>query len=118
MVATWAVYTCAASHLGVVKAIPLTFAVAALLALRAASYVRGQPQALKIGVDGLAVWDRTGALSAEGRITASAHWSDRLLALTLTPERGRKHTLLLAADALPREVFRKLSVLGRRAVGA
>ncbi len=97
---------------------PLTLAVCVLLMLGAIRHEWAQPVALKIGPCGLSVWDRSGSASAQRRIAGCAHWSDRLLILVLVPEPGREATLLLGADALPRPVFRKLAVLGRRAAGA
>ncbi|PQV51980.1 hypothetical protein B0G83_104193 [Paraburkholderia sp. BL21I4N1] len=117
LTATWAVYACVAPHLGAVKAMPLTLAVCVLLMLHAIRHERAQPFAIKIGPGGLSVWDRAGRVSAQARITGCAHWSDSLLVLALSPERGREATVLLAADALPRPVFRELTVLGRRAAG-
>jgi hypothetical protein len=129
LVATFAVHSCFASHLGVWRAAPLTLAVAALLALCAARYDAAQPLALKIGQDELSAWSGTGALLARGRVVGYAQWAGLLLVLSLehgrrqTPAQmraspGRASTLLLPADALPAPVFRELSVLGRRAAGA
>ena len=118
LTATWAVYACAASHLGAAKAVPLTLAVCVLLMFRAIKHERAQPVALKIGPEGLSVGDRIDRLSARRRIAGCAQWSDCLLVLALAGERGREATLLLTADTLPRPVFRKLAVLGRCAAGA
>jgi hypothetical protein len=118
LIATWAVYTCAASHLSALPAIPLTLAVGALLTLCALQHERAQPVALGIGRDEVSVWDRADTLLAHGRIAGCSQWSGRLLILALKPEAGRTTTLLLAADSLPAPVFRELSVLGRRAAGA
>ncbi|NML29553.1 hypothetical protein HHL14_01695 [Paraburkholderia sp. G-4-1-8] len=125
LTATLAVYVCLASHLGAWQAIPLTLAVAALLALGAARHDAAQPAALHIGPGELSVWDRAGGLLAQGRVVGCAQWSDRLLVLGLENEgrpmrrlHSRSRTLLFAADALPAAVFRELAVLGRRAAGA
>ena len=118
VIAMWAVYTCAASHLSAWQAIPLTLAVAALLTLCAIRHERAQPVALRIGRDEVSVWDRSDTLLAHGRVAGCSQWSGRLLVLALKPEAGRTNTLLLAADSLPAPVFRELSVLGRRAAGA
>ncbi|MFC6946239.1 hypothetical protein E2553_18110 [Paraburkholderia dipogonis] len=118
LTATSAVYACLALHLGARQAVPLTLAVWAWLALCSLRYQRSQPAALKIGPDGLFVWDRTGALLAQGRIAGCSQWSGRLLILALMPEQGRLRTLLFAADALPAPIFRELAVLGRRGAGA
>lgn len=117
LTATGAVYTCVASHFGAIKAMPLTLAVCVLLMLCAIRHERAQPFAIKIGPGGLSVWNSAGRVSAQRRIVGCAHWSDSLLVLALAPERGREATVLLAADALPRPVFCKLTVLGRRAAG-
>jgi hypothetical protein len=118
LAATWATYTCAASHLGAWQAVPLTLAVTVLLTLCAIRHERAQPVALRLGRDSLSAWGRAGTLLAHGRIAGCSQWSGRLLVLSLKPEAGRASTLLLAADALPPAVFRELSVLGRRAAGA
>ena len=118
LTATLAVYACLALHLGAWQAIPFTLAVWAWLALCSLRYERAQPVALKIGPDGLSVWNRTGALLAQGRIAGCSQWSGCLLMLALMPEQGRSRTLLLAADALPAPIFRELAVLGRRGAGA
>lgn len=118
LMATGATYICFASHLGVWQAVPLTFAVWALLTLCAVKHEHAQPVALKIGPDGLSIWNRAGSLLTQGRIAGCSQWSGRLLVLTLAPDHGRARTLLLAADALPASVFRELAVLGRRGAGA
>lgn len=118
LTATLAVYTCLASHLGAWQALPLTFAVLALLALCAVQHERAQPVALKLGPDGLSAWGSAGNLLAQGRIAGCSQWSDCLLVLALAPDHGRSRTLLVAADALPEPVFRELAVLGRRGAGA
>jgi hypothetical protein len=117
LIATSAVYTCAASRLGAWHAVPLTLAVGALLTLCAIRHERAQPVALRIGREELSLWGRAGTLLAHGRIAGCSQWSDRLLILALKPEAARASTVLLAADSLPAAVFRELSVLGRRAAG-
>jgi hypothetical protein len=96
----------------------LTLAVAALIALCGARHERAQPVALKIGRDGLFAWDRAGALIVQGRIAGCSQWSNCLLILALVQEDGRRRSLLLTADALPADVFRELSVRGRRGASA
>ncbi|WP_436971980.1 protein YgfX [Paraburkholderia fungorum] len=118
LIAILAVYSVAAPRLGAWQAVPLTLAVAALLALGAARHKRAQPVALKIDRDGLSAWNRAGALLVQGRISGCSQWSNRLLILALVQEDGRKRSLLLTADALPAGAFRELSVLGRRGAGA
>ncbi|MFL9881583.1 hypothetical protein PQR66_00980 [Paraburkholderia agricolaris] len=118
LIATLAAYRCFASHLGGWQAVPLTFAMWALLMLCAVKHERAQPVALKIGPDGLSAWGRAGGLLTQGRIAGCSQWSGRLLVLALASDHGRSRTLLLAADALPAPVFRELAVLGRRGAGA
>jgi hypothetical protein len=128
LIATLAVYTCLAPRLGAWQAAPLTLAVAALLALCAARHEAAQPVALHISLDEISAWDRAGALFVRGRVVGCAQWSGRLLVLTVAPEGGRRRgfalrpgsprTMLFAANTLPPNVFRELSVLGRRAAGA
>jgi hypothetical protein len=118
LTATLAVYSVLAPQLSAWWAVPLTLAVGALLVLYAARHERAQPAALKIGLDGLSAWSRTGILLTQGRIVGCSQWSDRLLVLTLETEKGRTRSLLLAADTLAAPQFRELSVLGRRAAGA
>jgi hypothetical protein len=117
LIATWAVYTVLASRVGVWRPVPLTLAVGALLTFCAARYERAQSVALKIGLDGVSAWGRTGTLWAQGRIVGCSQWSGRLLILVLATEKGRTRSLLLAADTLAAPQFRELSVLGRRAAG-
>ncbi|WP_323047527.1 hypothetical protein [Paraburkholderia sp.] len=118
LIATLAAYTCFASHLGGSQAVPLTLAVWAFLTLCAMKHEHARPIALKIGPDGVSVWNRAGSLLMQGRIAGCSQWNGRLLVLTLAPDHGRSRTLLLAADALPPFVFRELAVLGRRGAGA
>ncbi|MFM0736758.1 hypothetical protein PQQ51_05875 [Paraburkholderia xenovorans] len=118
LIASLAVHSCLASHLGARQAVPLAFAAAALLTFLAVKHEAARPVALRIGPQGLSAWDRAGRLVAQGRIAGCSQWSSRLLVLALAPEQGRPHTLLVAADALPRPVFRELAVRGRHAAGA
>ncbi|HEX7933116.1 MAG TPA: protein YgfX [Paraburkholderia sp.] len=118
LVASAAVYCAAAPWLGAWQAVPLTLAACALLTLCSVRHGRAQPVALKLGRDGLTVWGRAGAVLAQGRIAGCAHWSDRLLVLTLVPDAGRRRTLFVPADTLPAAVFRALAVRGRRRAGA
>ncbi|APA86835.1 hypothetical protein BJG93_01640 [Paraburkholderia sprentiae WSM5005] len=129
LIATLAVHICAAPRLGAWQTVPLTLAVAALLALCAARHEAAQPVALHIAMGEVSAWNRTGVLLARGRVVGCAQWSGRLLVLALESEGGRRggltraptgraRSLLVTADALPATVFRELSVLGRRAAGA
>ncbi len=107
-----------ASWLGAWQAVPLALAAFALLALCAVRHDRARPAALKMGRESLTAWGRAGNPLVHGRIAGCAHWSDRLLVLTLTPDTGRQHTLLVPADTVPAAVFRELAVRGRRSAGA
>jgi hypothetical protein len=116
--ASCAVYSCMASWLTAWQAVPLTLAVFALLTLSAVRHDRAQPAALRMGREGISVWGRAGNLLVYGRIAGCAHWSDRLLVLEVTPDEGRRQTLLVPADTVPTAVFRELAVRGRRRAGA
>ncbi|CAH2796612.1 MAG: FIG00454574: hypothetical protein [uncultured Paraburkholderia sp.] len=118
LTATFAVYHCLASYLSTWQDVPLALAVGALFLLSVVRNERVRPSMLKIGADGLSAWNQAGDLLMQGRIAGCAHWSDRLLVLVLKPDHGVLRTLLLPADALAMSAFRKLAVLGRRAVGA
>ena len=80
-------------------------AVAALVALAVlctafARYDRRRPASLKIGPDGLTIWNGAGRQIAQGRVAGCAQWSDSLLSIALVGDNGRTHTLLVAADML------------------
>ena len=115
LIATAAVYFCSAPRLGGLQTVPLTLAVLALLVSGASAWASAQPGALKIGPDGLSVWSRRGDIFTHGQIVGCSQWSGRLLILSVAPDGARLRRLLIAADALPDDVFRKLAVLGRRA---
>jgi hypothetical protein len=115
LIAVAAFEACLAARLGVWQAAPAALAVLASLVLAANHHWRAEPGALKIGPDGLTVWNRSGQLLAEGRIAGCSQWSGRLLILALAGASGRRRALLIAADALPAAAFRELAVLGRRA---
>lgn len=91
--------------------------VAAWLAVQARAVWRRHPAELRIDArtGGLAAFDRTGSLMAEGRIAGCTQWSDLLLVLEVRSRAGRAVSLLIPADALDASAFRVLSVLGRRA---
>ncbi len=96
----------------------MTLAGVAVLLISAARYESAAPVELKIGAEGVSIWDSDGRLQAHGAIAGCSQWSGRLLILALTQSPGRTRTLVLAADALPAEAFRRLAVQGRRASGA
>jgi hypothetical protein len=109
LLASAAVFSCFASRLGGWQALPLALAIFALLMLGAIRYERNQPAALKVGPEGLAMWDQAGFPLPPGRIAGCAQWSGRLLVLALAADGSR-----IPADMLPASVFRELAVLGRR----
>jgi hypothetical protein len=115
LIASAAVQACLAARLGALHATPATLAVLASLMLAAWRHWRTEPGAIKIGPDGLTVWNRAGQMLAQGRISGCSQWSGRLLILALADASGRSRALLIAADALCADAFRGLAVLGRRA---
>jgi len=108
------VYFCFAPRLGGLQTVPLTLAVLTLLASAGSACASAEPGALKIGPDGLSVWSRRGDIFTHGQILGCSQWSGWLLILAVAPDGARPRRLLIAADALPDDVFRKLAVLGRR----
>jgi hypothetical protein len=92
---------------------------ATLAALGLASYrwMRAQPSAISLHSDGLTIRSRTGEMR-HMRIAGCAQWSGRLLALTLLDARGRRDTLVVAADSVDADTFRQLSVQARRAAAS
>ncbi|MEX3979239.1 protein YgfX [Paraburkholderia sp. EG287A] len=115
-VAAAAVYTTLAPWSGVWQALPATLAFLATGGLAAAAWRRKQPAFLEIGSDFLAAWSRDGACLAAGRLAGASQWGAWLLALVV--EQGaRRTTILVAADAVPAEVFRTLAVRARSAAG-
>jgi hypothetical protein len=113
LIATAAVYSCLAPRLGGWHALPLALAVLALLASSATAHASAQPRALKIGPDGLSVWGRGRDALAHGPIVGCSRWGGWLLILAVANDGGRLRRLIIAADALPDDAFRKLAVLGR-----
>jgi hypothetical protein len=113
LIALATVQTCLAARLGPWQAAPAGLAALAILALGALRHWRAEPSVIKIGPDGLTVWNRAGQVIAQGRITGCSQWSGRLLILALAGMRGRSRPLLIPADALSAGAFRELVVLGR-----
>ncbi|WP_347814157.1 protein YgfX [Paraburkholderia sp. BL10I2N1] len=109
-----AAYSCLASRLGGWHALPLALAVLALLVSGATAHASAQPRALRIGPDGLSVWSRGGEALAHGPIVGYSQWGGWLLILAVANDSGRLRRLIISADALPDDAFRKLAVLGRR----
>ena len=117
LIAVAAVQACLSARLGAMQAAPAAATVLAFLSLAARRHWHAEPGAIKIGPDGLTVWNRAGHTLAQGRIAGCSQWSGRLLILALVGASGRSRPLLIAADTLSAEAFRELSVLGRRAAG-
>jgi hypothetical protein len=113
LIAVAAVQGTLAARLGALQALPAGLAVLIVLTLAARHCWRAEPGAIKIGPDGLAVWNVAGRLVAQGRITGCSQWSGRLLILALAGKRGRSQSLLIPVDALSTDAFRELAVLGR-----
>jgi hypothetical protein len=99
---------------GVGHAVVAAAVVFAILVAAAARHARNQPVALKIGPEGLSVWNRAGILRAQGSIVGCSQWSDSLLMLWLEEDGGKLHRLLIFADMAGRGAFRELAVLARR----
>ena len=89
----------------------------AALGLASYRWMRAQPAAIGLHSDGLTLWSRTGEMR-HTRIAGCAQWSGRLLALTLFGARGRRETLLVAADSVDADTFRQLAVQARRAAAS
>jgi hypothetical protein len=111
-VAVAAVHTSLAPWLGGWRALPLSLAVLALLALVSAALRRGIPAVIEIGPDGVSAFDRRGVRIAQGLITASSQWAAWLLVLVLASGR-RRYSLVITADALHPDAFRELAVIAR-----
>ncbi|TAL95781.1 MAG: hypothetical protein EPN73_12535 [Paraburkholderia sp.] len=113
-IATSATFSCLASRPGAGPALPPAFAVFILLTASARGWERAQPRWLRIGANGLWLWNARDAAPVQARITGCSQWSNRLLVLAIEGESGHLKPLLIAADAVPASVFLELSVLGRR----
>ena len=115
-VATAAVYTTLVPWLGVWQALPVTLAFFATGGLAAAAWRRKQPAFIEIGSDFLAAYSRDGACLAAGWLAGASQWGTWLLALVV--EQGaRRATILVAADAVPADIFRTFAVRARSAAG-
>ena len=114
-VALAAVCVTAGARFGAGPAVLAGWAVFGVLSLAAVRHGRNQPGALKIGPEGLSIWNRAGNLRVQGRIVGCSQWSDSLLMLSIEEDGARLHRVLLAADMLERKFFRELAVLARRA---
>ncbi|WP_350030082.1 protein YgfX [Caballeronia sp. AZ7_KS35] len=92
---------------------------AALAVLGLASYrwMNAQPSAIGLLSEGITIWNRSGEMRHTS-IAGCAQWSGRLIALTLCDARGRRETLVVAADSVDADTFRQLSVQARRAAAS
>lgn len=114
VIAVAAVQASLAAQLGSIQAAPASLAVLAALLLGAWRHWCAEPGAIKIGPDGLTVWNRAGQTLAQGHIVGCSQWSGWLLILALAGAGGRSRPLLIAADSVSGEAFREFAVLGRR----
>ncbi|SAK90841.1 lipoprotein [Caballeronia pedi] len=117
-VAGAAVFQCVfahAEHVG--HAAVACAATVAALGLASYRWTRAQPRAISLRSDGLTIVSRSGE-TRHTRITGCAQWAGRLLALTLVDARGRRETLVVAADSVDADTFRQLSVQARRAAAS
>jgi hypothetical protein len=110
-----AVCTTFAARFTLVDAAAAALVTLAVLCTAFAHYDRRLPASLKIGPDGMTVWNGAGRQIAQGRVAGCAQWSGSLLSIALVGDNGRTHTLLVAADMLHPEPFRELAVEARRA---
>lgn len=114
LVCSGAVYSTASSHLGAVDALWLAIAALAALGVAFARYERRQPTSLELTREGIAAYDGAGRALFQGRIVGAAQWAERLLVLAVAQaDAGRRHALLVAADAVDAAAFRELAVRGR-----
>jgi len=110
LIATPAVQACLAARPGALQTAPATLAVLASLILGARRHWRTAPGAIKIGPDGLTIWNCAGQMLAHGRIAGCSPWSGRLLILALADASGRSRALPIAAG---RALRRRFSRAGR-----
>jgi hypothetical protein len=118
LIASVALFSALAPRVGTLHSIVFASVAAAMLVLAALGDARNRPRALKIGPDGLSAWNAASKLLVRGQIVGCAQWSDRLLVVALAGENGHRRSLVIAADMLPADLFRQLSVDARRAVHA
>jgi len=104
-----------AEHVG--HAAVASAATVAVLGLASYRWMRAQPRALSLHPDGLTIVSRTGE-TRHTRVAGCAQWGGRLLALTLADARGRRETLVVAADSVNADTFRQLAVQARRAAAS
>ncbi|VXC28139.1 conserved hypothetical protein [Burkholderia sp. 8Y] len=116
-VADAAVFQAVLPHVGLLHAAVAALTCLGGLGLAAGRWARRQPAAIGLHADGITVWDRAGHARYR-RIVGCAQWSARLIALTLSSEKGRPRTLLVAADSIDSDSFRQLAVRARRAASA
>ncbi|SAK42074.1 protein YgfX [Caballeronia ptereochthonis] len=117
-VAGASVFQCAFAHTEQVGHAAVACAVTvAALGLASHRWLRARPAAISLHPDGLTLWSRGGDVRRT-RIAGCAHWSGRLLALTLVCARGRRETLLVPADSVDADTFRQLAVQARRSAAS
>ncbi|CCD39442.1 unnamed protein product [Candidatus Paraburkholderia kirkii UZHbot1] len=117
-VAAGSVFQCVFAHTEHAGHAALACAVTlAALGLAPYRWVRAQPTVIGLHSSGLTLWSRTGDMR-HTHIAGCAQWSGWLLALTLFGARGRRETLLVAADSVDADTFRQLAVQARRAAAS
>ncbi|SAK55665.1 lipoprotein [Caballeronia arationis] len=116
-VAVASVFQCVAARSGFLDGVIAALVAFFVLSLGARAWAGRQPVAFRFTSGGLTTWNRAGT-AQYGQITGCAQWSDCLLALTLLSADGHEARVLIAADAVERDVFRELSVRARRGAHA
>lgn len=115
-IASAAVHTVVAPRGGAGAALVLAAATCATLMLGWRAYERRQPAMLEIASSGIAAFDDAGRALLRGRIAGGAQWARWLLVLAVAPDSARRVIpLVVAADALPTDIFRELAVRARHA---
>ncbi|RKP52047.1 protein YgfX [Trinickia fusca] len=115
-IASAAVHAVVAPRGGTVAALALALATCAALMLGWRCHERRQPAMLEIASSGIAAFDDAGRALLRGRIAGGAQWARWLLVLAVVPDSARRvMPLVLAADALPADIFRELAVRARHA---
>jgi hypothetical protein len=112
-VAAASVFQCVAARSGCFDGAVAALVCLSILSLAARAWARRQPVAFRFASGGLTTWNPAGT-AQYAQIIGCAQWSDRLLALTLLSADTGESCVLIAADAVGRDVFRELSVRSRR----
>jgi hypothetical protein len=116
-IAVASVFQCVGARSGVFDGVVAALVSLLVLILAARAWARRQPVAFAFASGGLTTWNRAGT-AQYGQITGCAQWSGCLLALTLLSSGGTLAHVLIAADAVERDVFRELAVRARRGAHA